>query len=60
MDAVLIAQGCPERLRVDLGTENVSLAEMQRFLHFSEGQIEMVMVADITLSVRPVLDGLFR
>ncbi|XP_030196023.1 uncharacterized protein LOC115531109 [Gadus morhua] len=41
MDAVLIAQGCPERLRVDLGTENVRLAEMQRFMHFSEGQLEI-------------------
>lgn len=36
MGAVIKAEGCPERLRLDLGTENVHVADMQRFLHFSE------------------------
>ncbi|XDV17739.1 hypothetical protein PO909_023558, partial [Leuciscus waleckii] len=36
MDAVIKAGGCPARVRLDLGTENVHVAEMQRFLTFSE------------------------
>uniref|UniRef100_A0A0F8C524 Integrase core domain-containing protein n=1 Tax=Larimichthys crocea TaxID=215358 RepID=A0A0F8C524_LARCR len=39
MDAVLSTEGCPERVRLDMGTENVRLAEMQNFLHWSEGQV---------------------
>ncbi|XP_027858982.1 uncharacterized protein LOC114135683 [Xiphophorus couchianus] len=38
MDAVIKAEGCPERLRVDLGTENVNAADMQRYLHLTEDQ----------------------
>uniref|UniRef100_A0A096M0Z2 Integrase core domain-containing protein n=1 Tax=Poecilia formosa TaxID=48698 RepID=A0A096M0Z2_POEFO len=40
MDAVIKAEGCPERLRVDLGTENVNAADMQRYLHLTEDQPE--------------------
>ncbi|KAF3833149.1 hypothetical protein F7725_026814, partial [Dissostichus mawsoni] len=40
MDAVINAGGCPARLRLDLGTENGHMAEMQQFLHFSENQAE--------------------
>lgn len=40
MDAVISAGGCPTKLRLDLGTENGHLAEMQHFLHFSEYQAE--------------------
>lgn len=40
MDAVINAGGCPAILRLDLGTENGHIAEMQRFLHFSENQAE--------------------
>lgn len=40
MDAVIKAEGFPERLRLDLGTENVHVAEMQRFFHMSENQPE--------------------
>lgn len=40
MDAVINAGGCPTRLRLDLGTENGHMAEIQRFLHFSDNQAE--------------------
>ncbi|XP_048045693.1 uncharacterized protein LOC125267783 [Megalobrama amblycephala] len=40
MDAVINAGGCPARVRLDLGTENVHVAEMQRFLTFSEDRPE--------------------
>lgn len=36
MDAVIKAGGCPARVRLDLGTENVHVADMQRFMHFSD------------------------
>ncbi len=36
MDAVIKSGGCPARVRLDLGTENVNLAEMQIFFTFSE------------------------
>ncbi len=36
MDAVIKSEGCPARVRLDLGTENVNLAEMQTFFTFSE------------------------
>lgn len=32
MDAVINAGGCPSRIRLDLGTENGHVADMQRFL----------------------------
>ena len=44
IDAVIKAEGCPERLRVDLGTENVIVADMQRYLHLTEDQPETVNV----------------
>lgn len=40
MDAVINAGRCPARLRLDLGTENGHMAEMQWFLYFSENQAE--------------------
>ena len=40
MDAVINAGGCPARLRLDLGTENGHMAEMQRFMHFPANQSE--------------------
>ncbi|XP_062422189.1 uncharacterized protein LOC134102881 [Pungitius pungitius] len=40
MDAVINADGCPARLRLDLGTENGHMAEMQRLLHLSGDQAE--------------------
>ncbi|KAI2645776.1 Methylglyoxal synthase [Labeo rohita] len=33
MTAVIEAEGCPNLVRLDLGTENVNVAEMQKFLH---------------------------
>lgn len=33
MTAVIEAEGCPNMVRLDLGTENVNVAEMQKFLH---------------------------
>lgn len=40
MDAVIQHGGCPDRVRLDLGTENVHVAHMQRFLHFSDSEPE--------------------
>ena len=40
MDAVINAGGCPARLRLDLGTENGHMAEMQRFMHLPANQSE--------------------
>ncbi|ROJ57643.1 hypothetical protein DPX16_23842 [Anabarilius grahami] len=40
MDAVINTWGCPARVRLDLGTENVHVAEMQIFLTFSEDRPE--------------------
>lgn len=40
IDAVIKAGGCPARVRLDLGTENVHVAEMQRFFTFSEDRPE--------------------
>lgn len=40
MDGVITVGGYPARLRLDLGTENRHMAEMQHFLHFSENQAE--------------------
>ncbi len=45
MDAVIKAGGCPARVRLDLGTENVHLAEMQFFFTFSEDRPEMLLLA---------------
>lgn len=38
MDALINADGCPARFKLDLGTDNV--AKMQWFLYFSENQYE--------------------
>ncbi|XP_030585163.1 uncharacterized protein LOC115780219 [Archocentrus centrarchus] len=40
MDAVIQHGGCPDRVRLDLGTENVHVAQMHRFLHFSDSDSE--------------------
>lgn len=40
MDALINANGCPARFKLDLGTDNV--AEMQWFLCFSDNQYETV------------------
>lgn len=36
MDAILDCNGCPHRLRMDHGTENTHVAEMQKFLRHSD------------------------
>ena len=41
MDAVISADGCSVKLRLDLETENGHMAEMQQFLHFPANQAEM-------------------
>nr|XP_020468104.1 uncharacterized protein LOC109967092 [Monopterus albus] len=38
MDAVSEINGCPQKVRLDRGTENTHLAQMQRFLHDSEDE----------------------
>ncbi|KAJ0005815.1 hypothetical protein NQD34_015709 [Periophthalmus magnuspinnatus] len=40
MDAVITANGCPARVRLDLGTENGHIAELQHFLHYSGNHAE--------------------
>lgn len=39
VDAVVNAGGCPARVRLDMGTENGHIAELQRFLHYPANEV---------------------
>nr|XP_023656881.1 uncharacterized protein LOC111838278 [Paramormyrops kingsleyae] len=38
MDAVIQSGGCPERVRLDRGTENVCVGDLQKFLRLPDGE----------------------